>query len=292
MNNLFRAAGTAAWVGLAGLLATPQPLAAADPDQPSTLERVQAPFNAVRGFIVGLFGGQGEHGENAASHPVHWGYEGPTGPRNWGQLDPRFAACGDGTEQSPINLTDPTRAELPNLNVAWQPVPVKVVNNGHTIQVNAPEGSTLTIDGQLFHLLQFHFHHPSEHLVDGVPYPMEAHFVHQSDDGGTLAVVGVFFEPGDENATLEQIWTIMPRQPGTAEDASTLDPATLLPEDRNHYHYAGSLTTPPCTEVVQWYVLRTPIKASPQQIQTLTAIFENDARPVQALNRRKLLSTF
>ena len=163
-----------------------------------------------------------------------------------------------------------------------------MVDNGHTIQVDVAEGSSITLDGRRFSLLQFHFHLPSEHTVEGAGFPMEAHFVHQ-DEEGNLAVIGVFMETGESHPAIESIWSAVP---GPGEPSATLlelEPRTLLPEETGYLRYAGSLTTPPCSEVVSWVVMTQPISVSPAQIDAFAARYSSNARPVQALNRRFIL---
>ncbi len=224
-----------------------------------------------------------------ASDGAHWAYEGHGGPAEWGTLAPEYAACSIGKEQSPIDLSKPIAAIMGDPAPAWRPLPLKVLNNGHTIQVDSVGGGTLALDGKSYELLQFHFHHPSEHSVDGAFFDMECHFVHKAADGG-LAVLGVMIAKGEANPALEAIWRVMPGKGGeTATADALLDPSMLLPQDGISFRYAGSLTTPPCTEVVQWVVYRQAITASAEQLARFAKLFANNARPVQPLNRRKLL---
>lgn len=218
----------------------------------------------------------------------HWSYGGKAGPENWGRLAPEYAACGIGREQSPVDLSRSIPAVLGNPVVQWRETPLVVLNNGHTLQVDVVPGSSLILDGEVYQLVQFHFHHPSEHTVDGVAYPLEAHFVHTGAAG--LAVLGVLFVEGPADPTLGALWALMPPNPGTVRDPeATIAPARLLPADATTWRYAGSLTTPPCSEVVSWVIYRQPVTASPQQLQAFASLFPNNARPVQPLNRRKLL---
>ena len=224
-----------------------------------------------------------------ASDAPHWAYEGHGGPADWGSLSPEYAACSMGKEQSPIDLTKPIAAIMGDPVPAWRPLPLKVLNNGHTIQVDCAGGGNLALDGKSYELLQFHFHHPSEHTVDGAAFDMECHFVHKAADGG-LAVLGVMIAKGAANPALEAIWQVMPTKGGeTAIGSGMLDPSMLLPKDTVTFRYAGSLTTPPCSEVVQWVVFRQAITASADQLAQFAKLFSNNARPVLPLNRRKLL---
>lgn len=224
----------------------------------------------------------------------HWSYEeGHGGPQEWGKLAPEYQACSIGKEQSPIDLTKSIPATLGDPVVTWSTaMPVTVVNNGHTIQVNCPPGSTLVLDGETYELLQFHFHHPSEHTIDGKGAAMEVHFVHKAASG-SLAVLGVMIESGAANPTMETIWRVMPRKAGESVALEPkISPAAMLPSDVTTFRYAGSLTTPPCSEVVSWVVYQQGITASDQQIAAFADLFPMNARPVQPLNRRKLLKDF
>lgn len=222
-----------------------------------------------------------------ASGGPAWSYGGKTGPEAWGSLDDGYQACSVGTTQSPIDLTAAIPAEIPAADLDWTDLTGPVVNNGHTIQVNASAGSSLSLAGTRYDLLQFHFHHPSEHLIDGEALAMEVHFVHKSA-AGNLAVVGVLFREGAENAALAPIWATMPRQASEGPQV-TVSPAAFLPADRSQFRYAGSLTTPPCSEIVTWIAYKTPIEASRAQIEAFATLFPMNARPAQPLHRRFLL---
>ncbi len=229
------------------------------------------------------------HAGAAGLASPHWAYEGDPGAANWGNITPAFKVCQLGLEQSPIDLVDAVPAAPGNLDIAWQPMKLRIVNNGHTIQVNAAPGSSCVIGGTSYELQQFHFHHPSEHLLSGRPFDLECHFVHRSATGD-LAVIGVFVRPGDANRGLDPIWQAMPRQEGPERDAgSVIDPGMLLPAERGFYRYMGSLTTPPCTQGIVWTLLQQPIEASPEQIRQFAALYADNARPVQGHNRRFLL---
>jgi len=224
---------------------------------------------------------------------VKWGYVGKTGPENWGKLSPDFKLCQLGEQQSPIDLTESVAARLKTIKVKYQESPLRIVNNGHTIQVNYAPGSRLKLDGQWFELLQFHFHNPSEHEVNGELFPMELHFVHQNE-AGALAVLGVLLKPGRSNPALQPIWDAMPAEEGPEQTIPgvEVDAAQLLPGDLSIYRYFGSLTTPPCSEGVNWMVLRESVEMSRAQIEQFAKIIPLSARPVQALNRRFLLRSF
>lgn len=222
---------------------------------------------------------------------THWTYAGQRGPGHWAQLDKQFSECGLGHAQSPIDIRGARRdPDAPDLVFAYRPRPLEIVNNGHTVQVDASGGSVLTIGGHAYTLAQFHFHTPSEERIRGRAYDMVAHLVHK-DAAGKLAVVAVLFKAGSENAALKNVFDNMPVGAGPEHkvEGVQFNPADLLPAQHGYYHYQGSLTTPPCSEGVAWYVLRTPVEASRAQIGMLHKLYTHNARPVQALNGREVI---
>jgi carbonic anhydrase len=225
----------------------------------------------------------------ARASDVHWNFEEAD---HWGTLDPSFKACGAGREQSPIDLANAIPARLDRLAVSWQPGAFQVVNNGHTIQLNVPAGSTLGIGARRYDLKQFHFHTPSEHAFDGKRTAMEAHFVHAASDG-RLAVVGVLMAAGKGHAGFAAVMKAAPKSEGEGHLASPLDPALFLPRGDQQvlYRYEGSLTTPPCTEVVDWNLYGKTLEVAPSDIAAFKAIFPMNARPLQPVNRRFLLKS-
>lgn len=226
----------------------------------------------------------------ALAEEVHWGYEGEHGPAHWGEMDPAYTLCATGLEQSPIDIAATAPLNPADLAFAYQPSGLTIVNNGHTIQANYKAGSTVQIDGRPYELLQFHFHRPSEHTVDGGDLPMELHLVHRNDTEG-LAVVGVFLVEGAENAALAPVFDHMPAEEGEPEtiEGVTIHAADLLPADQRYWRYDGSLTTPPCSEAVKWHVMQTPVEVSAAQLAAYEAIFHLNARPVQPFNAREFI---
>ena len=222
----------------------------------------------------------------------HWGYIGEEGAENWSKLSPEFSSCELGIAQSPINIESPIEAKLNELEFDYQNSPLRIINNGHTIQVNYQSGSVLKLDGESYELVQFHFHHPSEHKVNDQNFPMELHLVHQNKKG-SLAVVGVFLKQGEANKALEAIWKVLPDKQGKEQRIPNVEinASELLPTDQEFYRYYGSLTTPPCSETVNWIVYQQPIEVSVAQVEKFSKLFPINARPVQNLNRRFLLSS-
>ena len=234
-----------------------------------------------------------------ASDPV-WHYE-AGGADHWSTLSPKFAACGEGRAQSPIDIAGATPVETSaTLNLLFPTAELRIahhehvadgINNGHTIQINYAGGDTLTIRDEAYGLVQYHFHNPSEHTLEGRHFPMEMHMVHKSARG-SLAVVGVLIEQGAHNAAFDPIWNNLPTQKGleTHYPHVNVDVDALLPSGRRSYRYEGSLTTPPCTEGVHWIVMVMPIQLSADQIRTFTNIIHDNARPTQPLNGRPVVT--
>jgi carbonic anhydrase len=226
-----------------------------------------------------------------AAEGAHWSYEGAAGPDHWGNLDAASNVCSTGSQQSPVDIRGTIRSQLPPLQIAWGNKPDTIVNNGHTIQLNFEPGNTLKVGQDSYTLLQFHFHHPSEHLIGGKKFPMEVHFVHSNAAGG-LAVIGVLMTAGRPNATFSKIVATMPAHEGPPVKAdAAIDANKLLPARRSYYRYAGSLTTPPCSEIVNWLLLRDSIQVAQTDIDAFAKLYPLNARPVQKDNRRFLLSS-
>ena len=185
----------------------------------------------------------------------------------------------------------PTNSTWSTSNSATARLPTLLFNNGHTIQVNVDAGSAIVYNGIRYDLLQFHFHAPSEHTLDGQPALMEIHFVHQDPNSGNLAVVGVLLIEGDQaNAAYAPVFDNLPAEVGEPEaTGESLALAPLLPEARTYYTYQGSLTTPPCSEIARWLLLANPVALSAEQIGAFTKIYAGNARPTQPLGMRDLL---
>ena len=224
----------------------------------------------------------------AAQHAgAHWTYSGEDGPSHWGALSADYAVCSSGREQSPIDITGAAKADLPAIQVNYAAFPLRIIDNGHTVMVSAAPGSSITVGGTMYSLVQFHFHHPSEEEFDGKRHAMVVHLVHQ-DAAGHLAVIGVMLDVGDANATVEKTWAHIPAKKNAqvADSSVMIDPSGLLPATRGYYTFAGSLTTPPCSEHVTWFVLKTPVSISQAQLEAFAKIYPMNARPVQPLHDR------
>jgi carbonic anhydrase len=225
--------------------------------------------------------------------PPHWSYSGETGPAHWGSEDPSFAICGIGKHQSPIDIEKAAVKALPELKFDYKDTPLKVTDTGHSFQVNAQSGSGgFTVGDEHYDFVQVHFHQPSEELVHGKHYSMVAHIVHKNAKG-ELAVVAVLIRAGKTNEFLQPIFDNFPAK-GTAETdvaGKTVNMGKFLPEHHGYYTFDGSLTTPPCSENVRWFVLKTPVEASAAQLQEFKARYAHDNRPTQPLNGRLVEQT-
>jgi carbonic anhydrase len=222
---------------------------------------------------------------SASTAPAHWTYEGEEGPEHWGELSTDYELCETGQEQSPIDLSGTSPVVEDELELDYDEIQEHVVDTGHTFQLVADDAATVEYEGTEYSLVQMHYHDPSEHTVDGEAAPVEFHFVH-ADKDGNLLVVGVMGIEGAENAAYEAF--IDATANGSEEEvAGSVDLAAMVPADLRHFAYEGSLTTPPCSEGVQWIVMETPVELSAEQISDLEAAYGHNARPVQPLNDRE-----
>ena len=223
-----------------------------------------------------------------AKPPAHeWSYIGKEGPQHWGELKPEYATCKTGRLQSPIDIRETKKAPLPPLRFDYKPSALKIINNGHSIQVNYAPGSFIVVGDKHYELRQFHFHHPSEERIDGSEYPMVIHLVH-GDADGHLAVVAVLLTSGSADSTIQKLWDNLPKNEGKEETIPgvEINASDLLPQSRGYYTFEGSLTTPPCSEGVTWFVLKTPREISPNQVKTFAKLYPHNTRPTQLLNER------
>jgi carbonic anhydrase len=230
--------------------------------------------------------------DSRAQWKTPWSYEGTIGAEHWGDLSPEYAACKIGREQSPIDIRNAEKAGLPALRFEYKSGPLKyLINNGRTIRVNYHDphanGSFLIAGGKRYQLTQFHFHRPSEEYIHGKPYDMVVHLMHEASDG-KVAGVAVLLKAGNANATIQKIWDHMPRIEGKEEEivGVEINPADLLPHNVAYYTYMGSLTAPPCSEGVTWFVLKTPVEISAEEINAFAKLYPHDVRPLQPLNGR------
>ena len=219
---------------------------------------------------------------------LHWAYAGKEGPANWGMLGDEYAACKTGTWQAPIDI--PVHQAIRNdspITPRYKPSAGEVANNGHTIQIGLIDGGSVALLGKEYPIVQFHFHTPAEEKLAGKRYPLNAHLVHKSADG-KIAVIGVFFKIGAENPALKTIFLTMPFEEVSIPLQQHFDLGNLLPSTLSYYRYDGSLTMPPCSEGVTFYILKTPLELSQRQLQAFQKLFPMNARPVMPVNGRMI----
>ncbi|RDU64008.1 carbonic anhydrase [Helicobacter sp. MIT 14-3879] len=217
---------------------------------------------------------------------AHWGYGDKNGPKNWGDLDSSFELCKNGNKQTPINIITANALKTKNnVKFSYSNTTKDIVNNGHSIQINTNSGNIITFNDVPYELNQFHFHTHSENQIDGIIYPLEAHLVHKNKDG-KLLVVSVLFKEGKDNKALAKIIKDTPKSINKTSKFEGFIIDDLLPKDRGYYEFIGSLTTPPCSEDVEWIVMKNQVEISKKQIDSFKNILHSNARDVKPLNDR------
>lgn len=226
----------------------------------------------------------------AAQTGAPWEYSGKTGPVNWHRLDPANKAC-DGREQSPIDIRGARlNKALAPLEFHYKGALLTLENDGHTIIAHVPEGSYMVADGVRYELQSFSFHHPSEHAVGGKLNDMDVELLHKSADG-KLAIVAVRFtmERGDPNAVMAALWPHLPKTSGAKEKLTEyVNAGGFLPADRGYWTYTGSLTAPPCTEDVRWFIYQEPLSMSLVQLKQFQSMFRISSRTIEDRNGRRI----
>jgi carbonic anhydrase len=226
-----------------------------------------------------------------AQSGAYWDYYGKTGPLAWGRLDPAYQACSKGKEQSPIDIRGA------HLNKTLQPIefhymsgPVSIENDGRRIIVHVNPGGYIVASGVRYDLQQFEFHHPSESAVNGKLTDLDVELLHKSADGKMAVIeVRMAMDRGSPNAVLATLWSHLPKKPGTTEKITEMvNAGGFLPADRGYWTYMGSLSTPPCTEGVRWFVFETEISLSLDQVRAFTMLFRLNSRPVQDAHGRRI----
>jgi carbonic anhydrase len=223
-----------------------------------------------------------------------WSYEGPRGPEHWAALDPAYAACA-GKQQSPIDIREAKKADLLPLRFEFKNGPLTIINNGFTavrVDYSPGNGNYLSVGNERYELTQFHFHHPSEEYVAGKPSDMDIHFMLKASDG-KVAGVAVLLRAGRVNPTIDELWKYMPKVAGKDHKIPGVEvnPANLLPREMSYYTYMGSITAPPCTEGVRWFVLKTPVNVSPSAMKAFAKLYPRDVRPPQPLDGRVVMES-
>jgi len=239
-------------------------------------------------------GAAGVAGLSAGADSSAWSYAGNTGPSKWGKMAKEFAVCGTGELQSPIDIPDAhvRKGDIPALLFNYKPSPLRIVDDGHTIRVNYAPGSYVNNNGKRYDLVAIEFHKPSEEKINGKGQEMSAHLIHKDKDN-KVAIIAVLLDQGAENELLKTLWSNLPTTKGKESivDSVTINAVGLLPKRKGYYTYAGSLTAPPCTEGVTWFVMQEPVPVSAEQVARFGRLYPMNARPVQPRNDRDILGS-
>ena len=221
-------------------------------------------------------------------HAAEWGYAGSSGPEHWASLHEDFRACGDGKQQSPIDITGYEKGDSGPISFSYRSNATAVRNDGKFVHVDYPPGNTLTIGQRTFDLESAHLHSPSEHRIDGVGFAAELHLVHANADGN-LAAVGLLFEMGDPSPAVQDILDAAPDAGYELTVGVELNAADYVPARPGYYRYEGSKTTPPCYEPVEWYVMQELKSISPEQVENLRKLSGgSNNRPIQPTGSRTI----
>ncbi len=220
-----------------------------------------------------------------------WSFEGTNGPEAWGDLKPEYTLCKTGKTQSPVNLKWSKPRAGGEIQLNYKPTDLKMIDNGFTLVINTEDGGSAMLHGEPYKLTEVRFRTPSEHQISGSSLSLEVQFMHRNKKGGTAVVSAILIE-GASNPEIEKLWHAWPNIKSAEMEIAneTFNPMVLLPRKTTHYAYQGSLTTPPCTEGVKWFVLNTPVEISKEQIAGFRSHYPKNNRPVQPLNGRKVIN--
>ena len=275
--------------GLVRVIARVDAADAAEANPPSRLARPKpaTPARVARAAAAPAAG--------SSKHAAHWSYAGEAGPKAWGGLKPEFSTCNSGRRQSPIDIKEGIAVDLEPVQFDYRASPFRVVDNGHTVQVNVEPGNAIVARGQRYELVQFHFHRPAEERIDGRSFDLGLHLVHR-DAEGRLAVVALLMNrsaAGEGQPVVQAVWNNLPLEKHEElRTRAVIDLTHMLPPDRGYYTYMGSLTTPPCDEGVLWMVMRQPLPVSAEQIEVFARLYPMNARPVQASAGRLIKQSY
>lgn len=215
-----------------------------------------------------------------------WGYGPDNGPEHWGKLNAAYSTCETGRTQSPIDLkwSRPVK-NAPRIEANYTDSQATVINKGYTPRIEISGTNQLMINGQAYTLEGIEFHSPSEHRLSGTALSLEIQLMHKAVKGDKMAIISLFAIEGRENALINEV---MSQLANGDSSGFQLNASKLLPPRKTFYHYKGSVTTPPCTENVEWIVYNTPMELSRDQIIAFRATFPQNNRPVQPLNGRSV----
>lgn len=232
-------------------------------------------------------------GIEQSENSIAWSYQGSNGPDHWADLGPEFTACDEGN-QSPIDIRGGQAFAFRPLSFRYRSCALSISNEGNGLRLTYCDGSYLVTGGREYELKEVRFHVPSEHWVSGEAADMEMQLIHR-DRHGRIAAVGVLMLAGRHmNSTMTRIWDNLPRSAGETlyNRQIGINPLFMLPNQRSYFSYKGSLTQPPCTEGVQWFVLTEPLEVDLSYVKRLRSIIGANARPVQPTNGREVLTVF
>jgi carbonic anhydrase len=229
-------------------------------------------------------------GTQMTTNSIQWSYSGAGAPERWGSLSEEFRPCSEGVEQSPVNITGYSAGDAPPIAFTSTGRAIAARNNGHTVYLDFEQGNVLDVGGQRYELQGVHHHSPGEHQVDGEIFAVELHLVHRDTDGN-LSVVGLLFREGLPSPLVQHLLDVAPEVGATVTLADGATATEYIPQELGHFAYAGSLTTPPCTEGVRWIVMQTVGTVSQQQVDGLQGLTGGpNNRPVQGIGSRTISS--
>ena len=250
--------------------------------------RTRIEFFVVAALVLAL--APSATASQGCSDSCEWGYGPEGGPPSWGEI---CCPVCDGRSQSPVDLRagESRPTDLGSLSLDYSESHLELFNNGHTIEAAdelEESDNFLEVGERRYDFAQLHFHSLSEHTIKGRHSPLEMHLVHERASYD-LAVIAVMVEEGEVNEAFAPMWNSLPADEATEPRTVILNPRKLLPKNLGYYTYAGSLTTPNCSEVVTWFVIEEPVHMSLEQIEAFRAVFDHNYRPVQPLNGRAVL---
>ena len=207
-------------------------------------------------------------------------------PERWSLENRDYAICDAGLMQSPVDLANAKAIGDITVSTNYGETAGTLAISDQKLQVDFPAGQFMHSGTKHFNLIQVHFHTPAEHAISGERHPLVAHFVHATAEG-ELGVLGVMFVEGEANPALAEIATAMKTGNGAE---LTLDTSEMIPDDLSVFRYMGSLTTPPCSEGVNWHVAAETLEASAEQIAAMRGSLGPTARSIQPLGNRLLVA--